>query len=47
MFRKGYDNIAQVMYKVGFSNQSNFARNFREQFGINPSAYIASLKKGK
>jgi signal transduction histidine kinase/CheY-like chemotaxis protein len=47
MFRKGYDNIAQVMYKVGVSNQSNFARNFREQFGVNPSAYISSLKKGK
>ncbi len=40
MFRKGYDNVAQVMYKVGFSNQSNFARNFREYFGMNPSAYI-------
>jgi signal transduction histidine kinase/CheY-like chemotaxis protein len=47
MFQKGYDNIAQVMYNVGFSNQSNFARNFREQFGINPSTYITSLKKGK
>lgn len=40
MFRKGHDNVAQVMYRVGFSSQSNFARHFREQFGVNPSAYI-------
>ncbi len=40
MFRKGHDNVAQVMYRVGFSNQSGFARQFREEFGINPSAYI-------
>jgi len=41
MFRKGHDNVAQVMYRVGFSSQSNFARHFREQFGVNPSAYIS------
>ncbi|MBE0673311.1 MAG: response regulator, partial [Bacteroidales bacterium] len=40
MFRKGHDNVAQVMYRVGFSSQSNFARHFRKQFGVNPSAYI-------
>jgi len=39
MFRKGHDNVAQVMYRVGFSNQSNFARHFREQYGVNPSEY--------
>ncbi|MDF1560229.1 MAG: ATP-binding protein [Bacteroidales bacterium] len=41
MFRKGHSNVAQVMYRVGFSSQSNFARHFREQFGVNPSAYIS------
>ena len=39
MFRKGHDNVAQVMYRVGFSNQSGFARHFREQYGVNPSQY--------
>ena len=39
MFRKGHDNVAQVMYRVGFSNQSNFPRHFREQYGVNPSEY--------
>jgi AraC-like DNA-binding protein len=29
MFRKGHNNVAQVMYKVGFSNQSNFARTLQ------------------
>lgn len=39
MFRKGHDNVAQVMYRVGFSNQSGFARHFRELYGVNPSEY--------
>lgn len=39
MFRKGHNNVAQVMYRVGFSNQSGFARHFREQYGVNPSQY--------
>lgn len=40
MFRKDHHNVAQVMYRVGFSNQSNFAKIFKAQSGINPSAYI-------
>lgn len=43
MFRKGHNNVAQVIYEVGFSNQSNFARLFREYFGMNPSVYIKSV----
>jgi DNA-binding response OmpR family regulator len=40
MFRKGHENVAQVMYEVGFNNQSHFARIFKEQFGLSPSAYL-------
>jgi signal transduction histidine kinase/CheY-like chemotaxis protein/AraC-like DNA-binding protein len=40
MFRKGHGNVAQVMYRVGFNNQSNFAKIFREHFGVTPSSYI-------
>ncbi len=40
MFRKGHGNVAQVMYQVGFSNQSNFAKIFKEQFGLSPSSYL-------
>ena len=40
MFRKGHKNVAQVMYKVGFNNQSNFAKIFKEQFGVTPSSYL-------
>jgi len=43
MFRKGYTNVAEVMYEVGINNQSNFAKNFRKQFGSNPSEYIRKL----
>ncbi|TFH39273.1 MAG: response regulator [Bacteroidia bacterium] len=40
MFRKGHNNVAQVMYRVGFNNQSNFAKIFKEQFGLTPSSYM-------
>jgi len=43
MFNKGHTNVAQVMYEVGINNQSNFAKNFRKQFAVNPSEYIKSL----
>ena len=40
MLSKGAGNVTQVMYEVGFSHPSNFARNFKKQYGVNPSAYI-------
>lgn len=40
LFRQGYKNVAEVMYQVGFNNQSNFATNFRKQYHMNPSHYI-------
>lgn len=40
MFKNGHRNVTQVMYEVGISNPSNFARLFRKQFGMNPSEFI-------
>jgi len=45
MFSSGHTNVAQVMYEVGINNQSNFAKNFKKQFGMNPSEYIQKNKK--
>ncbi|KPL21251.1 MAG: hypothetical protein AMS23_09590, partial [Bacteroides sp. SM1_62] len=39
----GKQNIAQIMYEVGFQTPSYFARSFREYFGVNPSAYKKSV----
>jgi len=44
MFRKGHGNVAQVMYQVGFNNQSNFTKIFRAQFGTTPSAYLRNYQ---
>lgn len=44
MFRSGYDNVAQVMYRVGFNNQSHFARIFRKEYHMNPSECIRKNK---
>lgn len=43
-FRKGHKNVAQVMYMVGYNNQSNFASNFNKLYGFNPSAYIKNIQ---
>jgi signal transduction histidine kinase/DNA-binding response OmpR family regulator len=37
------DTIAQIGYRVGFNEQSYFAKSFRKKFGVPPSEYI--LKK--
>ncbi|MDN5216165.1 ATP-binding protein [Fulvivirgaceae bacterium BMA12] len=34
------DNISQIAYLTGFSNLSYFAKCFKEQFGVSPSAYV-------
>ena len=33
--------ISQIMYEVGFSNHSYFAKCFQEEFGVLPKEYAA------
>jgi signal transduction histidine kinase/ligand-binding sensor domain-containing protein/DNA-binding response OmpR family regulator len=35
-------NVAEICYQVGFSDQANFSRAFKKQFGVSPSAYRKS-----
>ncbi|MEJ5265171.1 MAG: two-component regulator propeller domain-containing protein [Bacteroidales bacterium] len=37
---QGNGNISQVMFEVGFTNSSYFARRFQEEFGMTPSEFI-------
>lgn len=39
LIRKQYGRVTEVAYEVGFSNPAYFARCFREEFGLTPSAY--------
>lgn len=39
LIRKQFGRVTEVAYEVGFSNPAYFARCFREEFGITPSAY--------
>ena len=38
----GDHKIYEISYLVGFSSQSNFARNFQKQFNITPTEYMHS-----
>jgi DNA-binding response OmpR family regulator len=40
LFDHGHRNISQVMYQVGFNNQSHFTKIFREVYHKSPSAYM-------
>jgi DNA-binding response OmpR family regulator len=37
-------NINEVAHEVGFTEQSNFTRDFKQQFGQNPTNYISKRK---
>ena len=41
LIEKGFGNITEIAYEVGFNNPSYFAARFREVFGISPKAYAA------
>ena len=40
-----YLTVSQVCYKVGFKSQKYFAKSFKAEFGMLPSAYISGNKE--
>ncbi|NOT74399.1 MAG: response regulator [Cyclobacteriaceae bacterium] len=40
LIRSKTDTISQISYKVGFNEQSYFAKRFRKKFGVSPSEYV-------
>ncbi|MCB0300825.1 MAG: helix-turn-helix transcriptional regulator, partial [Calditrichaeota bacterium] len=32
-------NVAEIAYRVGFSDQAHFTRSFKKQFGCPPTKY--------
>jgi transcriptional regulator GlxA family with amidase domain len=41
LLRTGQYSIAEIAYKVGFSEPANFSRSFTRHFGKSPKKYIA------
>ncbi len=39
--------VTEIAYEVGFSDSSNFARDFRKHFGMPPSAYTRKKNKSR
>ncbi len=44
LLTQGDHKIYEIAYMVGFSSQSNFARNFHKQFNMTPSEYMQEKK---
>lgn len=47
LLAQGNHRIFEVSYMVGFSSQSNFARNFQKQFNVTPTEYMNSKQLEK
>jgi DNA-binding response OmpR family regulator len=47
LLAEGDHKIYEISYMVGFSSQSNFARNFQKQFNITPTEYMHSKQLDK
>ncbi|MEJ7588862.1 MAG: response regulator [Ferruginibacter sp.] len=47
LLAEGDHKIYEISYLVGFSSQSNFARNFQKQFNITPTEYMHSKQLDK
>ena len=41
LLQKGYGNVTEVAYDVGFQSLSYFAKVFRQQFGQSPSRFAS------
>jgi len=39
LLKQNAATVAEICYEVGFSDQANFTRAFKKQFGIPPGAY--------
>ena len=46
LLAEGEHKIYEISGMVGFSSQSNFARNFQKQFNITPTEYMQSKQGG-
>jgi DNA-binding response OmpR family regulator len=47
LLAEGDNKIYEISAIVGYSSQSNFARNFLKQFGMTPTEYMQSLREKK
>jgi len=47
LLSEGSYKVYEVAGMVGYSLQSNFARDFHKQFGLTPTEYINSRTAGK
>ena len=45
LLKKGYTEIDQVGYAVGFNSHSYFSKCFKSHFGVTPSEFIADISK--
>ncbi len=40
LLKEGDLNVTQISYEIGISSLSNFAKTFKEKYGVNPSEYV-------
>lgn len=45
LLSRGIDSVSEVVYAIGFSSRSHFAKIFKEKYNISPSQFIKNIQE--
>ena len=46
LLSRGVDSVSEIVYAIGFSSRSYFAKIFKDKYGISPSDFIKNVRLG-
>lgn len=47
LLSRGIDSVSEVVYAIGFSSRSHFAKIFKDKYNVSPSQFIKNVQKNQ